>query len=406
MEDTMLEFIEVCRQKEFHCMHDNFDDPIESAHNSKLLSINLESHRLDKKKQEVKNIIEQPPERGTRIAKSFQNFRVIHNNSTSLNNTSQISPVYTIAPVLPTGEPEYSLSMGYEHLSTISKTEFDEVIKSSAKNLLPIPSENEVTSDDENECDVPVKDEFFLVFTNFSNPLLDDNDDFTSSDAEFDFLEEFSGPLMPTSIADEEHIMREHTEYINLMERLFTINPCTHPMENSNIIVETLPTSPILIEEGNSQREEIDIFTSTDKLLPLSIKSEDYDLESDINVLEELLVDDTISLSENESIHFDHQDNPSFSCPPQEPSDDKFNFEPNLGEVISAVMNNIDELNEDECFDPGGEINVFVNVEDDDYFSFMFVIRIFLPYIIYPEVSPLLHSVGSEDTIFDHGISV
>nr|GFB13553.1 hypothetical protein [Tanacetum cinerariifolium] len=69
-------------------------------------------------------------------------------------------------------------------------------------------------------------------------------------------------------------------------------------------------------------------------------------------------------------------------------------------------MNNIDELNEDGCFDPGGgEIDIFENVEDDNYFLFIFVIRIFLPYLTYSEVSPLLLSTGSEDTIFDLEIS-
>nr|GFA69232.1 hypothetical protein [Tanacetum cinerariifolium] len=360
MEDTMLELVEVCRQKEFHCMHDNVDDLIESALNSKLLSINLESQRLDKKKQEVKNIMEQPTKCGTRIAKSLQNFRVIHKTSSiSLNNTSQISSVHAIAPVLPTEESEYSLSMGYEHLSTILKTESDEIIESSAKNLLSIPSEYEVTFDDESECDVPDKDDSSPVFTTFSNPIFDCNDDFTSSDDEslleedvpieefkvysnplfddeeinsdeidphcfnvesnfveslsnrdtlidsspkFDFLEEFSGTLMPTSIDDEQRIRREHAY--------------------------------------------------TDDLLPLGIKSDDYDSERDINVLEELLVDNSISLSENESFYFDHQDDPSFPRPPSEPPDVEFDFETNSREVISDVMNNIDELNEDECFDP------------------------------------------------------
>nr|GEZ37553.1 hypothetical protein [Tanacetum cinerariifolium] len=55
---------------ELYCMHDNVDDLIESALNSKLLSINLNSQHLDKKKQEVKNVVEQPAERGTRIIKS------------------------------------------------------------------------------------------------------------------------------------------------------------------------------------------------------------------------------------------------------------------------------------------------------------------------------------------------
>nr|GEV67520.1 hypothetical protein [Tanacetum cinerariifolium] len=75
-EDTMLELVEVCRQKEFYCMHDNVDDLIESALNSKLLSINLDSQCLDKKKQEVKNIIEQPTERRTQHNAYFEDIVV------------------------------------------------------------------------------------------------------------------------------------------------------------------------------------------------------------------------------------------------------------------------------------------------------------------------------------------
>nr|GEY25160.1 hypothetical protein [Tanacetum cinerariifolium] len=394
----------------------------------------------------------------------LENFRV-KKSSISLNNTSQISSVHAITPVLPTEELEYSLSMGYEHLNTIPETESDEVIESSAKNLLPIPSEYEVTSDDESKCDVPIKDQSSLVFTTFSNPLFDD--DFTSSDDEshsykhvpmedfkvhsnplfddeeinsdeidphyldaesdfvkslsnhdtlidsspkFDYLEEFSGALMPTSIANEERIRREHEEYNNLMEKLSTINSCPRLMENfhANTIVETLPTSPNLVEDSDSFREKIDIFTDTDDLLPPDIENDDYDLEGDIHFLKELLVDDSIPIPENKSSDFDHHDDPSFPRPPPEPLDAEFffNLEPNLGEVISVVMNNIDELNVEECFDPGGEINVFENIEDDDYFPFIFVIRIFLSYLIYPEVSPLFLSVGNEDTIFDPGISV
>nr|GEU78792.1 hypothetical protein [Tanacetum cinerariifolium] len=299
---------------------------------------------------------------------------------------------------------------------------------------------------------VPVKNESSQAFINFSNPLFDDNDNFTSSDDEsisdkdvsiedfkvysnplfndeeinsdesdfvesnhntlidsspkIDYLEEFSGALMPTSIADEERIRREHEEYISLMERLLTINPCPRPMENfhANTIIDFLPTSPI--EESVSQREEIDIFTGTDDSLPPSIESDDYDSEWEIHVIEELLVDDSISIPENESYDFDHQDDPSFPRPPPEPPDVEFDFKPNSRKVISAVINNNDELNEDERFDPGGEIDVFENVKDDDYFPFIFVIQIFLPYLIYPGVSPLLLSAGSEDTIFDPGISV
>nr|GFC42167.1 hypothetical protein [Tanacetum cinerariifolium] len=95
MEDTILELVKFYRQKELLCMHDNVDDLIESSLNSKLLSIN--SQRLDKEKQEVKNVVEQPTERGTYIIESLQHFRVIHKSSTSLKNMSKISPVHAIA---------------------------------------------------------------------------------------------------------------------------------------------------------------------------------------------------------------------------------------------------------------------------------------------------------------------
>nr|GFB19684.1 hypothetical protein [Tanacetum cinerariifolium] len=42
-------------------------------------------------------------------------------------------------PVLSTEEPDNSLSMGDEHLDTISATESDEFIKSGVENLIPIP---------------------------------------------------------------------------------------------------------------------------------------------------------------------------------------------------------------------------------------------------------------------------
>ncbi|GKB63807.1 hypothetical protein Tco_0919993 [Tanacetum coccineum] len=53
-----------------------------------------------------------------------------------------------ITPDLPTEETAKSLSMGDEHLSTIPETKSDEVIKSSVKDLVPIPSESEGISSD------------------------------------------------------------------------------------------------------------------------------------------------------------------------------------------------------------------------------------------------------------------
>nr|GEW96421.1 hypothetical protein [Tanacetum cinerariifolium] len=252
-----------------------------------------------------------------------------------------------------------------------------EVIESSVKNLVPIPSEYEVTFDDESECDVPEINSNEIDPHNFNTESdliesLSNHETLIESSSKFDYLEEFSSELMPTSIVNEERIKREHKEYISLMEKLLAINSFPRPLENfhANTINETLPTSPIPVED-------------------------------------ELLGNDSIHIPENESSNFDHHDDPSFSCPPPKPPDVEFffDFEPNSKELSSTMMNNIDELSEDECFDPGGEIDVFEKLKDDDYFPFIFVIRIFLPYLIYPEVSPLLLSTGSEDTIFDPGIS-
>nr|GFC58986.1 hypothetical protein [Tanacetum cinerariifolium] len=80
------------------------------------------------------------------------NFRVIHKSSISFNS-SQISSVHAVAPILSTKEPEHLLSKRYEHLSITLETESDEVMESNAENLLPIPSECEVTSEDKRECD-------------------------------------------------------------------------------------------------------------------------------------------------------------------------------------------------------------------------------------------------------------
>ncbi|GKF66194.1 hypothetical protein Tco_0192711, partial [Tanacetum coccineum] len=99
-----------------------------------------------------------------------------------------------------------------------------------------------------------------------------------------------------------------------------------------------------------------------------------------------------LELPKFKSFHFD----PSFPRPPPEPLDVEIYlyFEPD-----APVIDNFNELNDDQR---GSEIDFSQNVKDDD--SFTFVIQTFLPFLIYPEVSPLSCSTRSEDTIFDPGI--
>ncbi|GJW88015.1 hypothetical protein Tco_0163355 [Tanacetum coccineum] len=76
-------------------------------------------------------------------------------------------------------EPEDSLIMGNEELSTIPEKESDEFIKSSVEDLIPIPRESEDTSGSDSESVLPSSDDFSPIFeeksVTFSNPLFDSN---------------------------------------------------------------------------------------------------------------------------------------------------------------------------------------------------------------------------------------
>nr|GFA23447.1 hypothetical protein [Tanacetum cinerariifolium] len=192
-------------------------------------------------------------------------------------------------------------------------------------------------------------------------------------------------------------------EEIRLIENLLFDNSFPRPPEELNAeiadtIIESIPLLPIPVQDGNSQHEEIDIVTKTDDVLPPSLENDDD--SSDDSLLEEVdlfLFDNSIPPGiKNVADDPEGDDSPSISRPPPEPPNDNFDLEP---EVISAVMEDIDEP--DEHFNLGGEI-----FEDVDYFPFMFVIQIFLPYLILPEISPLFLFAESEDTIFHPEIEV
>nr|GEX83343.1 hypothetical protein [Tanacetum cinerariifolium] len=88
---------------------------------------------------------------------------------------------YAITPVLSTKEPVDSLSMGDEHLDAIPATESDEVIKSSVKDLVPIPSESEGIPD--TMCDVHlVNNPTPLEAKGHFEIVINSNDDISSCD--------------------------------------------------------------------------------------------------------------------------------------------------------------------------------------------------------------------------------
>nr|GEU43060.1 retrovirus-related Pol polyprotein from transposon TNT 1-94 [Tanacetum cinerariifolium] len=375
MENTMFDLVKICHHKQFLCIHDDVDNLIEGALDSKLLSIN--SQRLDKKEQEVKIVEEQPAERRN------------------------------LAPILSTKEPENSLSMGYEHLSITPETESDEVTESNAENLLPIPSECGVTLKDKRECDELICEIYSTIddYDNHSKILFDsNNDDLSSDDESFEDIEYVDASVPDPAIVsiEEENVVQQEEEDVDLedisqvrdvvlREKLFSI---TRLISNIESLKDNSTPDCVL----NSSKMRSGNITHANYSLPEydSFRVEiEPDQERLINLVENNNSDSLNDplLEEVDLFLFDN------SIPP-EPPDDNFDLEP---EVISAVMEDIAEP--DEHFNPGGEINVSTNNEDVDYFPFMFVIRIFFPYLILPEISPLFLSAESEDTIFDPGLS-
>ncbi|GJT40221.1 hypothetical protein Tco_0940086 [Tanacetum coccineum] len=313
---------------------------------------------------------------------------------------------------------EDSLIMGDEHLSTFRVEE-----------IVPIPRESEDTFDNNKGCDSlfvskddlkkDVQEENFQIY---SNPLFEFNDNFNYSNV---------NPLFNEM---EEDVKNKNSNVSN---------------SDEPVLLHTSFPDKVECFDPGDDIDEIDAFLAME--VSTNIEEGYYDSEGDVIFLENLLSDDTTHNLSPE-VFFDHEPQNetdhntliTFS-PKSDPLHHEFAGElitlpPRIvrehkeylnhmmllcGDAIvrnnllnddislpeyecftfdvepdTAMINNFDELNEDECFDPGGDE---INVEVND--SFTFVTQTFLPYLTYPEVSPLLSSTKNEDTIFDPGIS-
>ncbi|GJW73514.1 hypothetical protein Tco_0132884 [Tanacetum coccineum] len=164
--------------------------------------------------------------------------------------------------------------MGEEDLSTIPEKESDEVIKSSVKDLVLIPSESEDTSGSDSECDLPSCNDFSPINVSkeksmtFSNPLFDSNDDFTSSDDE--------------SLSDED-VPKDNVKIYS--------NPLFE-FDDEYISSELNPLFDEVLEDIESDIDEIDAFLAID--VSTDIEDDYYDSKGDIIYLESLFIKDTI----------------------------------------------------------------------------------------------------------------
>ncbi|GJT81295.1 hypothetical protein Tco_1055637 [Tanacetum coccineum] len=175
----------------------------------------------------------------------------------------------TITPILPTVEPDNSLSMRDENLSTIPEKE-----ESNVEDLVSIPSESEDISD--SMCDVPFCDNStpLEALKDHSEILLDSNDDYSSSDDDSIYSEDID--YVEASPPDSELVsLEEVKDFENgdidtdilltikddiLREKLLNINLLIakiealkdNPTPSSNFVTKSPSTSPnSFLEETN-----------------------------------------------------------------------------------------------------------------------------------------------------------
>ncbi|GJX05836.1 hypothetical protein Tco_0193768 [Tanacetum coccineum] len=241
--------------------------------------------------------------------------------SIPLKDMPQISPSIALAPVSSIMEPEDSLIMGNEELSTIPEKESDEFIKSSVEDLIPIPRESEDTSGSDSESDVPEDVKIY------SNSLFEFDDEYISSDV---------NPLFDEVLED---IECKDFYNSNLDESTFLVTPLFDSNEDECLA----PSDDVMLllhhDPSISNVSILEEFTEE----PLLEENDDlFDLESKENDWKKILYDDPIDDLITEDKVFD-------------PGIHKKSFSPTF---------------------------VKLTFEDRYYFPITFVIRIFLPYLI------------------------
>ncbi|GJU05625.1 hypothetical protein Tco_1122055 [Tanacetum coccineum] len=365
---------------------------------------------------------------------------------------------YTIAitPVLSIEEPIDSLIMEVEHLDPILATKSDRVIKSSVKNLVPIPSESKGIPN--KKCDVPLCDNPtpLEAFKEHSEIVFNSNDDSTSSDDDSPYGEDIDyvnasppdSELVSLEVVEivipevggidtdilltiKDDILREKLSKINLLiAKIKAMN--FNPPPSSDFVTKSSSTSlNLFLEETNTfdnslTESETFCFDLEENSSGSTTTRFDYSLPDyeafylDDDYIKEKSSGSTTThadFSQYDSFIFDLSINP---FPPADRSDfyheefadelahiisppeyDFFYFksEPDPGELTSIVDSGIRE-------NILSTTNVNLPFKDAQSPLLAYVVWIFLSFLTYPITPPYLLSCGNEDTIFDPGISV
>ncbi|GJR21676.1 reverse transcriptase domain-containing protein [Tanacetum coccineum] len=265
--------------------------------------------------------------------------------------------------------------------------EFDDNFKSSTINPLFDEMEEDVEIKNSNVSDEPVllntplsdkvecfapednNDEIdaFLAMEVSSNFEEEQNESSITFSPRSDPLHhEFAGELLTLPSRND----REFGEYLSLMTVLCEISTSQSQENvhaNQSSVIESLPVSPIPVEDSEPAQVEIDIFLVPDDLIPPGVENDDSEDE------------------DNELPNLDHQDDPSIPRPPPEPPDVEKCFEPEAGILIIKVFKGVSKSH-DFMADILPTLPTLVSD-----LTFILFLSSFL-------------SFGSEDTVFDPDI--
>ncbi|GJZ03040.1 hypothetical protein Tco_0521001 [Tanacetum coccineum] len=245
----------------------------------------------------------------------------------------------------------------------------DSVLKKDMVEDVENENSNVSNSDEPVECSDPEVDideiDAFLAMEVSSNF----EEDYYDSEGDVIFLENLLSDDTTHNLSPEVIFDHEPKQNESIHNTSIIFSPRSDPLHHEFAgELLTLPSR----NDSDPVQEEIDVFLVPNDLIPPSIENDDSED-----------VDNSTFLPNHELPNLDHQDNPSSPRPPLEPPDVKIRLEPD-----TAVINNFDVLNKEACF----------NLEEG--------VQIFLPFFTYPEDSPFILSLRSEDLVFDPGIFI
>nr|GEW93493.1 hypothetical protein [Tanacetum cinerariifolium] len=203
---------------------------------------------------------------------------------------SEFPPCIAITPIVSTKD---SLTIGNENLDTIPGKESDEFIKRPKEIYSNLLFEAEIIS-------IKINPHHLNAESDLIESLLNHDSSIISSSKIDSLLDEFAGELI----------------LLKLIPPRIDKAGCD-PQEEIRLIKKFCMI--IYLLESDSFSDEIDLSLTLDDSMPVGIEDNDYDSKADMIILEELLSNDSLSLPENGSFHFDI---PSSLRPPVQPSDD------------------------------------------------------------------------------------